>query len=769
MTTQPRLFERLPAIYRERDAEASRAGQFEAFIGLMDEVLEAIDGHIEAFYHDHFIDTCADWVAPYIGDLLGLTHLHGDPWTLRASTARAVSLGRRKGTLGAMESLAFSLTGWAAHAVEMRERMIWNQHLNHQRPDRGGRPPQSLPRHLAAPVRHGTVALRDPGVLSFLGGAFDGFARTADLTPTEGIHPRPNLPNMVLFLWRLRDFMVPVARPQHVATVAQAGAAGDDAPFAARYVIHPLGRHMRLFNTFRYDPGAAPPEFSVPDRTPGPMPPARLQDGPPTGNASEYVAVDVYGGGRPDDPGAGAPGLTVHLPAAVFAGTGWTTRGANLCAWEDGLRTPLQMREIVIDPVHGRLLFGIADNATEGASLRNRLRVSHTYGAPGPSGAHPVSRDPPDTVWPSLGPPEIVTVTAHPGGTGLRAALSGLTNPGPPRIIDITDSMTHRLNLALIDDIVDDNGPTLALARPFWIRAATGQRPVIELRQPLRLRATDPGDGALNRALDIRFDGVLLTRRNAPVAGPIVARAAVNSLAFAGVTLDPGGHLVLDGSPGGTRAGMQPAFALAADLGFTDPAALQAFDELPEIVLDHCISGPILAGQDYRLSLTASIVDGGSGPGDDSPGFAVAAETSPDTAWGPRLTFAGVTVLGRARVRAADGEGALFVHRLEVRDHQSGCIHLSRLSGDGDRLPPHFACVFGPGAALSFASTTSGAPGYCQLDRVRTDRRVLEDGPKADEMGAYGYQLNTHKLKNLGIRLREFTPVGIRPVLAAVT
>lgn len=768
MTERPRLFDRLPAIYRERDADPARAGQFEAFIGLMDEVLQAVDDHIEAFYDDHFIETCDDWMVPYIGDLLGVSHLKGDPWTLRAGTARWVALGRRKGTLGALEALAFSLTGWAAHAVELRERLVWTQHLNHQRPDRGGRPPPSLPHHIATPVRHGTVTLRDPGVLSFLGGPFDGFARTADLKPTEGRLARPNLPNVALFLWTLRDFLVPVARPVHVATVAQAGATGDDAPFAARYVLDPLGRPMRLFNAFRYDPGAEPPEFSVPDRTPGPIPADRLREGPPTGNAAEYVSVDIYDGGRPADPGDAAPGLTVHLNAGAFAGTVWTTRGANLCAWEQGLRTPLRLREIVIDPERGRMLLGVADDAIEGAALRNRLRVSHAYAAPAPTGAHPVPRSFPGTIWPDLPPPEVVTATAHLGGAGLRVALSGLATAGPPRIVEITDSMTHRLDLSTIDDIVDEGGPTLTLARPVWVRAASGQRPVVELRQPLRLRAADPADAALTRALDIRFDGVFLTRANAPAADAIVTRAAVNSLAFHGSTLDPAGHRTLDGTAEGGRAAIQTAFALAADLGFADPAALETFDELPLIALDRCVSGPVLAAQDYRLALTDSVVDGGAGPAEDAPGPAIGNDADP-AGWGPQLTFARATLLGRCRVRSADGLGALFVHRLEVRDHQSGCIRTSRFAGDGDRLPSHFACAFGPGAALSFDSTVFGEPGYAKLDRLRTDIRVLEDGPEADEMGAYGYRLDTHRWKNLRIRLREFSPVGVRPALVAAT
>jgi hypothetical protein len=77
--------------------------------------------------------------------------------------------------------------------------------------------------------------------------------------------------------------------------------------------------------------------------------------------------------------------------------------------------------------------------------------------------------------------------------------------------------------------------------------------------------------------------------------------------------------------------------------------------------------------------------------------------------------------------------------------------------------------VFGPEQAAAFTSVIHGQPGYGQLHRVRTSRAILEDGPDADEIGAYGFLLNTHKFKNLNIRLREFTPVGVRTILATVT
>ena len=101
-----------------------------------------------------------------------------------------------------------------------------------------------------------------------------------------------------------------------------------------------------------------------------------------------------------------------------------------------------------------------------------------------------------------------------------------------------------------------------------------------------------------------------------------------------------------------------------------------------------------------------------------------------------------------------------------AHDDQSGCVRLSRVEGVADRLPPNHGCV--RGAVVSFADERFGEPGYAQL-RLRSDRRVLEEGPQRDAMGAFGYLLNAHKWKNLDIRYREYMPVGVRPVLVPVT
>ena len=61
-----------------------------------------------------------------------------------------------------------------------------------------------------------------------------------------------------------------------------------------------------------------------------------------------------------------------------------------------------------------------------------------------------------------------------------------------------------------------------------------------------------------------------------------------------------------------------------------------------------------------------------------------------------------------------------------------------------------------------------GEPAYCQLTRG-ADYRIRERGPHDDEMGAFGFLREAHKWRNLQIRFREFMPVGVRPLLIAVT
>ena len=68
----------LYTVQREiRDHEQQPSYQLREYVNALDSVYAAIRDNIEVLYHDHFIETCADWVVPYIADLLGTSHLSG--------------------------------------------------------------------------------------------------------------------------------------------------------------------------------------------------------------------------------------------------------------------------------------------------------------------------------------------------------------------------------------------------------------------------------------------------------------------------------------------------------------------------------------------------------------------------------------------------------------------------------------------------------------------------------------------------------------------
>ena len=64
-----RLYDLLPAVYRIRDAE--RGEPLKALCGVLADQIAVLEENLAQLYDDQFIETCADWVVPYIGDLIG--------------------------------------------------------------------------------------------------------------------------------------------------------------------------------------------------------------------------------------------------------------------------------------------------------------------------------------------------------------------------------------------------------------------------------------------------------------------------------------------------------------------------------------------------------------------------------------------------------------------------------------------------------------------------------------------------------------------------
>ena len=167
--------------------QRARAGPLASLLAVLTEQVAVLQEDLDQLYDDQFIETCADWVAPYIGDLIGYQPLHGVTPAIaspRAEVAHTIGYRRRKGTVTVLEQLARDVTGWNATAVEFFQRVIVTQYMNHIRP-------QCL----------ATPDFRRWEPLERVGTAFDTIMRSIEVRRIESTRGRYNIPNVGIFLW----------------------------------------------------------------------------------------------------------------------------------------------------------------------------------------------------------------------------------------------------------------------------------------------------------------------------------------------------------------------------------------------------------------------------------------------------------------------------------------------------------------------------------------------------------------------------------------
>src|SRR5262245_791102 len=168
------LYDLLPAIYKMDDEKSG--GSLKAFLAIIQEQADLLKVNIGQLYADLFIETCEEWVIPYIGDLVGNRPLYEVLRTRRADVARTLYYRRRKGTVPALEELARDVTGWSVRAVPFFEFLVWTQNMNHRR--NAGK----------------TAGIRDLQVMDLFGGPFEKTAHTLDIRQMDAragrYHPR---------------------------------------------------------------------------------------------------------------------------------------------------------------------------------------------------------------------------------------------------------------------------------------------------------------------------------------------------------------------------------------------------------------------------------------------------------------------------------------------------------------------------------------------------------------------------------------------------
>lgn len=293
------LYQLLPAVYRERDA--AEGYPLRALLAVIGEQMAVLEDDLDQLHDDLFIDTCADWVVPYLGALVGVT----DAEASRAEVANTLAYRRRKGTAAVLEQLARDITGWPASVVEYFQRLATTQYLNHLRP------------------AHRSVAdLRDP---RGLGTPFDTLPRGVEVRAVAR-RGRYNLPNIGLHLWRLRAFGLTLAPARRV----------DD----RRWRLDPLGRDLPLFN--RPEPERDIAHLARPENVPLPLTRRQLGEHP----------------ARHLGPGRSLELVVDGVPVAPGPGQTWddVVSACNLMDHAGGWAN-LPADRIAIDPELGRVAF----------------------------------------------------------------------------------------------------------------------------------------------------------------------------------------------------------------------------------------------------------------------------------------------------------------------------------------------------------------------------------------------------------------------------
>lgn len=313
-----RLYGNLPSFYRMRDADEGEP--LRALLGIVDGELATVQTNLEELYNDLFIETCAEWVAPYLGELVGADRLKsavpgGDNG--RAYIANAIAYRRRKGTLGSISSLARDLTGWSAHPVEFYQFVGLTQPINHLRP---------------ANLR--TPRLRNRASLHNIGTPFDRTARTIDFKRGS----KASLDGIGIFLWRLTSF--PLTK------VCAARAPGE----MGCYHFDPLGIDAPLFNPLRTTGTGALTETSAP----GPIAPGPLADA-----LAALRAADSLGIENTADPYLGAAPpfqITINETQVLLK----NMRVADLSDWRKSAGAWEPKVKAVVDPTLGRFMIPLS-------------------------------------------------------------------------------------------------------------------------------------------------------------------------------------------------------------------------------------------------------------------------------------------------------------------------------------------------------------------------------------------------------------------------
>jgi tail protein P2 I len=471
--------------------DKQRRGPLKALLAVIAEQAAVLEEDLARAYDDLFIETCAEWVVPYIGDLIGARGLFVFPnaqFSQRALVANEIARRRRKGTAAAIEQLARDVTGWDASVVEYFQLLATTQYMNHLRPE-----------NLSfADLRHSRR-------LDYLNTPFDRAAHTADVRNIESRRGRYNIPNVGVFLWRLGGYSITAAPAYKL----------DD----RRYFFDALGKDVQLYNR----PEVEDEITHLAEPVNAPMPLSR--------RVLDRHLETYYGPGKSlliYRDGQDVPIDAVHICdlSDVTDGMG------NVTGWAH-----MPQEKIAIDPALGRIAFpSSSPPASPPQAPPQSVRVTYHYGFSADMGGGEYEREV------GQGDAEMVIRVPSVEGPTLQAALVAV-------VAALTNNTQHDSGVVEIEKPVSaaagdyqhlSGVVNVPEGKRITVRAVDEHRPVVLLGGDLEIKG---GAGA-----ELELNGLLIS------GGALLLPASGNelrTLRLAHCALPPGAAI---GSPPGAAA-----------------------------------------------------------------------------------------------------------------------------------------------------------------------------------------------------------------------
>ncbi len=714
------LYNLLPAIYRIQDIERGDK-PLKALLSVIADSIQVLEEDLSQLYDDQFIETCQEWIVPYIGDLVSYSTPHDVlQRSPRVEVANTISYRRRKGTATMLEQLARDVTGWSVHVVEFFKLLGQSQHMNRVR------------------LETTSPDLRKSAALERLNTPFDTLVHMADVRSIAMGRGRYNIPNIGIFVWRLNAYSLTNSPAVKVDNY--------------RYLFNPLGTTLQLFS----HPQVEQDVTQLSDQQNVAMPITRSML---TSYLDDYYGLDksilLTVNGRP---------YTSDLIESADLSDTKDSDGNPVIDDADNIVWANMPREkIAIDPVLGRIAFPRG----RGKRMPKNVQVSCYYGFSAEMGGGEYSRmdsftriDPFTT---QVLPIERVPV---PDGT----IAKGLANLAGSGVVEITDSGRY-----------SESPSIYAPANSFVeLRAAERCRPLLVLTND-----TAKTENPVTPELSIRGEEGATVVLNGLVisAGRLHVSGNLNRLILRHCTLVPG--LVTsddcskkdESQPAvveSERASEEVKRNKRGETVITEREDIQVeidryspqvsvIIEAPTITIefDHCIVGGLRVVESAKVQITNSIVDATSQR-------AIAYCGLDDTSAGASLQVENSTLIGQVHTSLMElASNTIFLARrsgkerapVHVARRQSGCVRYSYLP-TRSRVPRLYYCQPIDEQAAEwvhpqFTSLCYGSPGYCQLSRRTTDeiRRGADD---ESEMGAFHDLYQPQRETNLALRLKEY-------------